>query len=88
MSTEMAVASKQPMDDPIPPQRKKIKTSDLPLNAAQRSSIESLLHTIKKKGEFDSLRKRVWSQYAESVSPTDLHIYKTLQTFLNTTIGC
>ncbi|MCJ1401011.1 hypothetical protein MMC11_004223 [Xylographa trunciseda] len=70
MSTEVAVASKQPTEETILPQRKKIRTSDLPLNAAQRSSIDSLLHTIKKKGEFDSLRKRVWSQYAESDAKT------------------
>ena len=56
------------MEDAVLPQRRKLKTSDLPLSSAQRSSIDSLLHTIKKKGEFDNLRKRVWSQYAESVS--------------------
>jgi hypothetical protein len=48
--------------------RKKIKTSELPLTSAQRSTIDTLLHTIKKKGEYDALRKRVWSEYAESVS--------------------
>jgi len=48
--------------------RKRFKTSELPLNSAQRSSIDGLLHTIKKKGEYDVLRKQVWSQFAESVS--------------------
>ena len=48
--------------------RKRFKTTELPLNSTQRSTIDSLLHTIKKKGEYDALRKKVWSQYAESVS--------------------
>lgn len=65
----MDIDSKPPVESSMLPQRRKIKTSELPLNAAQRSSIDSLLHTIKKKGEFDAVRKRVWSQYAESVSP-------------------
>ncbi|KAI4196279.1 MAG: hypothetical protein LQ350_006650 [Teloschistes chrysophthalmus] len=46
--------------------RKRFKTSDLPLNATQRSAIDSLLHTFKKKGEYDVLRKKVWAQYLES----------------------
>ena len=48
--------------------RKRFKTSELPLNSSQRSAIDGLLHTIKKKGEYDALRKKVWSQYIESVS--------------------
>lgn len=47
--------------------RKRFKTSELPLNATQKSTIDGLLHTIKKKGEYDSLRKNVWSQFEESV---------------------
>ena len=47
--------------------RKRFKTSELPLSSSQRSTIDSLLHTIKKKGEYDALRKRVWAQYIESV---------------------
>lgn len=57
-----------PIEEPIIVPRRKLKTSDLPLTPVQRSSIDSLLHTIKKKGEFDVLRKKVWSQYADSVS--------------------
>ena len=88
MSTEISVASKQPAEDSILPQRKKIRTSDLPLNAAQRSSIDSLLHTIKKKGEFDSLRKLVWSRYTESVSPIGIHGENLLRISLNVITGC
>ena len=47
--------------------RKRFKTSELPINATQKSTIDGLLHTIKKKGEYDSLRKTVWSQFEESV---------------------
>lgn len=52
-------------DFQLPP-RKKPKTSDLPLSSAQRASIEGMLHTFKKKGDFDSLRKKAFQQYNES----------------------
>ena len=48
--------------------RKRFKPSELPLSATQRSTIDDLLHTIKKKGEYDALRKKVWSEFVESVS--------------------
>lgn len=57
-----------PLREQIFVPRKRFKTTELPLNSTQRSTIDSLLHTIKKKGEYDALRKKVWSQYAESVS--------------------
>lgn len=47
--------------------RKRFKTSELPLTSTQRATIDSLLHTVKKKGEYDALRKKIWSQYASSV---------------------
>jgi hypothetical protein len=48
--------------------RKKIKVSDLPINPAQRNAIDGLLHSYKKKGEFDKLRKEIYNQFAQSVS--------------------
>ena len=63
-----AMASKHKLDEPALLPRKRFKASELPLTSTQRSSIDGLLHTIKKKGEYDSLRKRVWSQLEESVS--------------------
>lgn len=54
--------------------RKKVKTSELPLSSAQRSTIDTLLHTIKKKGDYDALRKQVWSEYADSVSLRASHL--------------
>lgn len=53
-------------DEYVPP-RKKFKTSDLPLPAATRSAIDGLVHTFKKKGEFDKLRKHLWGKFNESV---------------------
>jgi len=53
-------------DEYVPP-RKKFKTSDLPLPTATRSAIDGLVHTFKKKGEFDKLRKHLWGKFAESV---------------------
>ncbi|KAK3680158.1 hypothetical protein LTR78_000535 [Recurvomyces mirabilis] len=48
------------------PARKKPKVSELPLSSAQRASIDGMLHTFKKKGEFDALRKKAFQQYNES----------------------
>lgn len=59
---------KHQLEDAALLSRKRFKTSELPLNSTQRSSIDGLLHTIKKKGEYDSLRKQVWSQFDKSVS--------------------
>lgn len=64
--------------------RKRFRISELPLNSAQRSTIEGLLHTIKKKGEYDALRKQVWSQYVESVSAEGIIIYELSQTIRST----
>ncbi|KAK3114242.1 hypothetical protein LTR53_007638 [Teratosphaeriaceae sp. CCFEE 6253] len=53
-------------DDFELPARKKPKISDLPLSSAQRASIDALLHTFKRKGDFDALRKKAFQQYNES----------------------
>ena len=87
MATSDLVPSTQSREDEIFIPRKKFKTSDLPLNAAQRSTIDSLLHTIKKKGEYDALRKKVWSQYAESVSFTANDSHNLLQVAVDANIG-
>ena len=82
MSAVELMPDAPPIEEQITVPRRKFKASDLPLTPVQRSSIDSLLHTIKKKGEFDALRKKVWSQYADSVSlyrtqlsEWDLHVY-------------
>lgn len=48
-------------------QRKKFKTEELPLSAAQQTAIEDLLHGFKKKGGFDNLRKKIWADFEEGV---------------------
>ena len=49
----------------------KFKASDLPLGGSQKSTIDGLVNTIKKRGDFDTLRKKVWAEYIESVSHVD-----------------
>ena len=48
--------------------RKKMKLLDLPITSTQRSTIDSMLHTLKKKGEFDDIRKKLLKQFEEGVS--------------------
>ncbi len=48
--------------------RKRLRLSDLPLTQVQRSAIDGLLHTFKKKGEFDVLRKKAYAQFDQGVS--------------------
>ena len=65
-ATEMT-SIQRPFEDQDYSPRKRFKTSELPLTSTQRSTVDSLIHTIKKKGEYDALRKLVWAQYIESV---------------------
>lgn len=46
---------------------KRLKTGELPLSQAKRSAIDGLVHQFKKKGEFDSLRKKTYAQFSEDV---------------------
>lgn len=46
---------------------KKFKTDDLPLSAAQHAVIDKLLHSFKKKGGFDSVRKQIWADFNDGV---------------------
>lgn len=48
--------------------KKKYRVSELPLSSSQKSTIDGLVHTIKKKGIYDTLRKQVWAQYSDGVS--------------------
>ena len=63
MASDVAMSGTGDYD--LPP-RKKPKISELPLSSAQRASIDGMLHTFKKKGEFDALRKKAFQQYNES----------------------
>lgn len=48
--------------------RRKLTAADLPLNVEQRQSIDALLNTFRKSGEFDKLRKAIFTQFDTSVS--------------------
>ncbi|KAG6248175.1 hypothetical protein E4U23_003168 [Claviceps purpurea] len=45
---------------------RKFKASDLPLPSATRAAIDSLAHSFKKGGAYDSVRKQVWDKFAAS----------------------
>jgi hypothetical protein len=47
--------------------RKKLRPSELPLSQAKRSAIDNLVHTFRKKGQYDSIRKELLAQYEASV---------------------
>jgi hypothetical protein len=49
------------------PAPRKFKASDLPLPSATRAAIESLAHSFKKEGAYDSIRKQVWDKFEASV---------------------
>ena len=46
---------------------KRFKASELPLTATQKLAVDSLVHTIKKKGIYDKLRHQIFAQYSETV---------------------
>lgn len=75
MAAIETMADKRPLDAVEEPEiapRKKFKVSELPLSSSQKAAIDGLVHTIKKKGFYDTLRKQVWAQYTESVCIRDL----------------
>lgn len=47
--------------------RKKFKADDLPISASQHAAIDKLLHSFKKKGGFDSIRKQIWAEFNDGV---------------------
>lgn len=58
---------KRPSLDVESLQRKKFKTEELPLTSAQHEVVDELLHSFKKKGGFDHIRKKVWSEFHDGV---------------------
>ncbi|KAF7113616.1 hypothetical protein CNMCM5793_002972 [Aspergillus hiratsukae] len=63
MSDVQPTGVKRPLIDVESLQRKKFKTEELPLTAAQHTAIEDLLHAFKKKGGFDNVRKKIWAEF-------------------------
>lgn len=59
-------ANNQPIDiDSV--KCKKFKADDLPLTTAQHAVIDKLLHSFKKKGGFDTVRKQIWADFNDGV---------------------
>ncbi|OOO09275.1 hypothetical protein OAory_01105710 [Aspergillus oryzae] len=56
---------KRPSVDIESLQRKKFKTEELPLSPTQHRTIEDLLHAFKKRGGFDTTRKKLWTEFDE-----------------------
>lgn len=69
MEDGQLTGSKRPSVDMDTLKRKKFKSDDLPLSAAQHAAIDKLLHSFKKKGGFDSIRKQIWAQFNDGVWP-------------------
>jgi hypothetical protein len=62
------VGRKRALDgDGVQQMRKKLRPSELPLSQAKRSAIDNLVHTFRKKGHYDSIRKELLAQYEASV---------------------
>jgi hypothetical protein len=62
------VGRKRALDgDGIQQMRKKLRPSELPLSQTKRSAIDNLVHTFRKKGHYDSIRKELLAQYEASV---------------------
>lgn len=70
----MEVATQALNDEPP---RKRFKANELPLNQHQRTAIDNLVHSFKKKGEFDALRKSNYASFEES---TAKHTFTTALT--------
>jgi hypothetical protein len=68
--------------------RKKLKLSDLPVAATQRSTIDALLLTFKKSGEFDKLRKALFAQFENSVCYCYITLFSKETAVLKIELGC
>ncbi|KAG9911505.1 hypothetical protein KCV05_g14215, partial [Aureobasidium melanogenum] len=66
------------------PRRKPPRISDLPLSSSKRASIDSLLHTFKKKGQFDDLRKNTFAQFDHG--PTKDTLVESIRSFVDAEI--
>jgi hypothetical protein len=69
-SAEQSNLASDPGAGPSP---RKFKASELPLPSATRAAIESLAHSFKKEGAYDSIRKQVWDKFEASVRRTRIN---------------
>ena len=56
--------------------RKKLRPSELPLSQTQRTAIDNLAHTFRKKGHYDSIRKDLLAQFEASVCAPETKHYR------------
>ncbi|KAJ5314210.1 Elongation factor Tu [Penicillium atrosanguineum] len=63
--------TKRPALDIESLKRKKFKADDLPLSAAQHAAIDKLLHSFRKKGGFDNMRKQIWAEFNDGEFKTN-----------------
>ena len=88
-TTDVPIWNGLPEDSQLAAKRS-FKPADLPITPSQRTSLDALVNTLKRKGEFDALRKRVWADFSEGVhSSVDTcpvanidNFYRTPETFL------
>ncbi|KAE9985747.1 hypothetical protein BLS_005713 [Venturia inaequalis] len=52
--------------------RRKLTAADLPITGEQRQTIDALLNTFRKSGEFDKLRKAIFTQFETSSAKTSM----------------
>jgi len=72
MATDQAMEdvpsnTRRPALDTESLKHKKFKVDDLPLSATQHAAIDKLLHSFKKKGGFDNVRKQLWAEFNDGV---------------------
>lgn len=84
-ATEQVGAPAPPAPAPAP---RKFKASDLPLPSLTRSAIEGLVHSFKKKGGYDTIRKQVWEKFEASVCTCSCRSFRLLPLpFAHPTLG-
>lgn len=64
---DVQMGTKRPSIDMESLKRKKFRADDLPISASQHAAIDKLLHSFKKKGGFDSIRKQIWAEFNDGV---------------------
>jgi len=67
-----SATSKRPLAGDALLPRKKFKASELPVTQQQRSAVDGLLHSFKKGGQFDVIRKSAFAQFESGDAKSEL----------------
>lgn len=81
VTEDVQMCMKRPSIDMESLKRKKFKAEDLPISAAQHAAIDKLLHSFKKKGGFDSIRKQIWAEFNDGVWLSLVKAMRSASTF-------